>query len=228
MRDASCKSKKSGDRKMRIKLNLVMIAVVLLSCAGSIFAQQQRCVPPPPQMVAWFDFDASSGTIAGNRINGGNVGTLTNGPTWGAGKVLNALNFDGSNDFVQVADQPQLNFGDGNFSIDAWIKLDQQSGSGVKAIVDKRVGMGPGYMFFVYNGRLAVQLNTSGTGPNSGFYNYFASSTSTVVADGRWHHVAVTVNRSDQAGIVFYVDGAASGTPSNPRNRMGNLNNTSP
>ena len=35
-------------------------------------------------------------------------GTLTNGPTWGTGKYGQGINFDGTNDYVNIADQCRL------------------------------------------------------------------------------------------------------------------------
>lgn len=208
------------------KISLFLTVIFLLVNAINIFAQPQSCVQPPSQMVAWFPFDENSGNTTANLITGGNPGTLMNNPTWVAGpgqKVLNSLNFDGVNDFVQVADQPQLNFGTGDFSIDAWIRVNPQS-SGIRTIVEKRVNSTSvqGYLFF-YNGNnnsLNLQL-ADGTHTN---YGVLLPSSPV----GGWQHVAVTVQRNSSTGMKFYYGGIPLTPSLDPRGRMGSLTNTAP
>src|SRR5690606_20679208 len=56
-----------------------------------------------------------SGTTAYDRSGSGNNGTLTNGPTPTFGKVGQALSFDGTDDYISVADPASgvLDFGTG-------------------------------------------------------------------------------------------------------------------
>ena len=205
------------------KLSLFLTLIFLLSGAMNLFAQPQSCVQPPSGMVAWFPFDENNGATTANLIAGGNQGTLMNNPTWvSTARVANSLNFDGQNDFVEVADQPQLDFGTGDFSIDAWIRTTQQGGP----IVDKRAATNQqGYMFFIFNNRLALQLNH----PTGGFFNYFAPPSSPTVNTGTWQHVAVTIDRDNPVGITWYVSGVPYNSPSsNPMNRQGDISNNSP
>ncbi len=51
-----------------------------------------------------------------------NHGTII-GATWVDGKYGKALSFDGLNDYVSVPHNPSLNFGTGNFTLEAWVKL---------------------------------------------------------------------------------------------------------
>lgn len=188
------------------------------------------CTPPPPQMAAWWPLDETSGVtaadIAGFPTNGAHV----NGPAPVAGKVAGALGFDGVNDYVQVANHASLNFGTGNLSIDAWIRT--SATSGIQLIVDKRVEAAStqGYSFFIGNGMLGFQLAQGGgssicsTAPTSSCTNYGSGA---FVADGQWHHVAVTVERGSTTGGRFYVDGLPVAT-FDPTIRPGSLTNTSP
>jgi len=54
-------------------------------------------------LVGWWKFDETEGTIAYDSSGNGNDGSLTNGPTWAAGKIGGALSFDGINDYVEVS-----------------------------------------------------------------------------------------------------------------------------
>lgn len=144
--------------------------------------------------------------------------------------VAGALNFDGVNDYVQVADPPSLNFGPGSLSIDAWIRTTQNSG--VQIIVDKRTEAATvqGYSFFLGNGTLGFQLatgvgsSTCSTAPSASCTNY---GSGVFVANGQWRHVAVTVDRSSTTGGRFYVDGVHVAT-FDPTVRPGSLTNANP
>lgn len=177
------------------------------------------CVPPPPGMVAWYPFDESSGPTAAEIINS-NDGTHVNGPTPFTGmKVANSLRFDGHNDYVEAPTAPELNFGaHQNFSIDFWINTTQVQ-RGAQVILDKRT-WSPlrGYSVYLHRGRVGLQL-----ADNSGYSNYTGNSAA-FVADGKWHMVAITVNREKPFGQI-YVDGnpVYSFTP----NRNGSLANSS-
>ena len=50
----------------------------------------------------------------------GNNGTL-NGPTWITSTGGLALDFDGSNDYVNIEKSESLDFGTGNFSVSFWL-----------------------------------------------------------------------------------------------------------
>lgn len=188
------------------------------------------CTPPPANMAAWWHLDETSGLtaadIAGFPTNGAHV----NGPAPAAGMVAGALGFDGANDYVQVADHPSLNFGQGNLSIDAWIRTSDSVG--VKIILDKRVEAASvqGYSLFLGNGVLAFQL-ADGVGsaicstlPTASCTNY---SSGAFVANGQWRHIAVTVDRNSPTGGRFYVDGALVST-FDPTVRAGSLTNANP
>ena len=55
-----------------------------------------------PSVVGHWAFNETSGTNAYDDSDNGNNGTLTNGPTWTTGVNGNAIQFDGSNDYVQI------------------------------------------------------------------------------------------------------------------------------
>lgn len=208
-----------------------------VSCVG--------CVNPPSNMVAWFALDEASGTKAGDlaqfgpkTINSTQFDSPIDGIYYGspqhltgtAGWVSNAVKFDGINDYVEAPNHPSLNFGTGDFSIDAWVKIDHPNDAlGVRVIVEKREQIGKqyyGYSLFLYNGKLGLQL-ADGTP-----YNY--GSNLTVPADGQWHFVAVTIDRNNTNGGTFYLSQGTIGNFTvqtatfNPTNRSGSLDNSRP
>lgn len=158
-----------------------------------------KCALAPSDMVSWWPFDEPGGPVAHDIAGYPNDGTYVGAPTPVPGVVQLALEFDGVGDYVQVPDQAELNLGTGDFTIDAWVRL--ESSTPVHTILDKRSVSSSavaGYLLFTNSGYLCLQL-ADGTHTNypSGLF----------VADGQWHHVAVTVDRDSTTGIRWYLDG---------------------
>lgn len=172
--------------------------------------QQDICIPPPTGMVAWWPLDETTVTnnvahdIAGSHLDNGTYygNTFPPMPMPCQGKVANGLQFDGMDDFIGVPDGTDLNFGTGDFSIDAWIKTPDTLGT--QFIIDKRLLWGAflnnwrGYALFLSNGTLFLQLAD---------YSWTNYNSSIFVGDGKWHHIAVAVTRNDPNGIRFFLDG---------------------
>jgi microsomal dipeptidase-like Zn-dependent dipeptidase len=197
------------------------------------------CVQPPTEMVAWYPFDEAGGSAVSDVALADNTGTagtgllgFPGGPLPRPGVVGGALAFDGAASSIAVPDAGNLDFGRGDFSIDAWVNVDAVAASGVRPIVDKRDDRGTGggvrgYQLFLFNGRLGVQL-ADGANANNVCASSGAACTNYVsagpdIADGAPHHVALTVRRSSQPALTLYVDGAAVLTDPNPR--IGNVDN---
>ena len=207
---------------------------VVVALGASVFdipaANGQGCVTPPPNMVAWWPLDELAGPTAAEIVNN-NDGTHVNGPVPLAGEfVLNSLCFDGLTNYVEVPNSPDLNFGTGDLSVDAWVRT--TTTSSVKVIVEHRENLATGvvgYSMYLYQGRLHFQLadgnggNTCSCLPTRACTNYGTGAPG-FVADGLWHHVAVTVNRTSNLGGTFYVDGAFVSN-FNPMCQPGSLTN---
>ena len=182
------------------------------------------CVAAPTNMVLWLPFDETNGIISANLIPGGNSGTQVNGPVAVNGYVAHSLSFDGINQYVEVPSYNAINFGTNDFSIDAWVRrATNDPGTSVRIIVDKRDESGGvrGYSLFLGNGgALGFQL------ADGSFSNY--SSSLAVANDGQWHHVAVTVDRDNTNGIVFYLDGVADSLLRNPVPYQASVSTTFP
>jgi hypothetical protein len=211
-----------------------------VSC--DIGAYEAACAPPPnTTMVAWYPFDESAGTLAANLATG-NSGTHVGGPTPIPGMVAGALRFDGVGSYVESPSSIVTNVGPaslatscsgsystcpGNLSISTWIRLAPGAERNVMTILDKRAVAGStlkGYHVFTYAGSFGLQL---ADGLGSGYSNYLSPVMTPDLMDGDWHHVAVTVRRTEQNGILWYHNGVQVGI-SNPTGRMGSLANSSP
>lgn len=170
------------------------------------------CVTPPKGMVAWWTFDESTGSLFADRAGVDNAGTGMSSPLPVTAKVAGGLKFNGNN-HVDVPNHAELNFGTGDFSFDAWIQTSQKIG--LKDLVDKRSNT-KGYLFYLNNGNLGFLIK-DGTTTNF--------NSSLFVADGEWHHIAITVERKNKNGIIFYVDGVPTQV-GDPTLQLGNIDNT--
>jgi hypothetical protein len=180
-----------------------------------IFVSNNDLAPKIP--VAWWKLDGTTGTTAADSA-GTNDGILQNSPTPIAGKVDNALSFDGVNDYVVIPDNDALDFGTGDFAISTWIKT--SNSQELDVILDKRVeysGPVQGYSLFNYFGKLGLQLADA-----AGWTNYVSNIS---VADGQWHQVSVSVDRDNLNGGQWYIDGKLVET-FNPTGRQGSLSNS--
>lgn len=190
------------------------------------------CLPAPWGLSAWWPLDETSGNQSAD-VAGHHDGTQVDGPAPVTGMVAGALSFDGVDDHVEVPDPPYgLDVGTGDFSIDFWIKTTENAG--VATVIDKREDPASalGYSVFLFNGNVGLQLadgngasNCSSNPTGSACTNYVSSA---FVATGQWELVAITVDRDDPNGLLFYLNGQPVGTANNPTIRPGSLDNAAP
>lgn len=148
----------------------------------------QTCLTPPQDMVAWWTLDeaAASPTVADSA--GGHTGVVLNGPTTVAGMVGNALRFNGTNQQISAQHGGDFDFGEGAFSMDAWINWDGgQSGTIACSLTTGG---------FPWN---AVSLEVSslgelGVGLQDLCIRTCAFSSAGAVTAGTWNHVALTAS----------------------------------
>ena len=175
---------------------------------GGEDCSEDTCLDAPTDPVGWWrgEDDATDQT-------GAHDGTAV-GVGFVAGQVDQALSFDGTNSYINVTNDADLNFGVGeDFTIAAWVR--HTGSSTFKPIVDKRsLGATPyGYELILVGGDIVVQL-----ADGSGYSNYVSAA----VSVASWHHVAVTVDRDASDGLVIYLDGAEASVH-DPTGRSGDL-----
>ncbi|WP_375513714.1 LamG domain-containing protein [uncultured Nostoc sp.] len=191
----------------------------VLRSATKIPLEKLNTADLPPTKEGFVPVPSANGSVA----PGGTTPTV-DVPITDITRVLNYIvSFNGTSDYFEIPDNENLNFGTGDLSISAWVKT--TSSSGIEVILDKRVETtGPiqGYSLSNYNGSLLLQL---ADGVGNEFTNYI---TNISIADGNWHHVAVTVDRDQPDGGRWYIDGVeVVGERFNPT-RRGSLSNSKP
>lgn len=146
-------------------------------------------------LVAWLKLDENTGTTANDSSGNSNTGTLINTPTWATGKLNSAIQLNGSNQTVDLAEPPAASTNINTGTIAAWIKT-SGAGSGFRGIALKPLAYG----MFLYDNWLVTWNGGPGATANSGS-----------LGDGAWHHVAVTFEFGVDNGCDFWLDGAHIG-----------------
>ncbi|MCX6272917.1 MAG: T9SS type A sorting domain-containing protein [Bacteroidetes bacterium] len=163
-----------------------------------------KCVVPPVSMVAWWPMDETTGTTAKDIVGYNNMGTYQGATRQQPGKVKGGLMFwHNFSDYVLVPDQLEINFGTGNFSIDTWIRFRSfPDYIKINAIIVKKLNPTGdlGYSFYVKDDFLGLRV-----ADGNSTADYLSDIQFTT--DAPWSHVAVTVDRNDPAGVIFYLDG---------------------
>ncbi|MGZ8697203.1 MAG: LamG-like jellyroll fold domain-containing protein, partial [Gaiellaceae bacterium] len=171
------------------------------SSAESAAASATTQSPPPATgLVAAYRFGEGTGTVTADSTPNGNGGTLVNGAAWafGGGKYGNAINFDGTNDHVRVADSFSLDSGLTG-TTEAWVKVDRLGRwHGVLAKGSANNNQTHNYALELNNANRWVCIL------GSGVTAIVLGSTSAPVTN-RFYHVACTW---DATTVRLYIDGA--------------------
>ena len=162
-------------------------------------------------LLAYWRLDEGSGAVANDSGPNAFNGTIVPDPAWvpsQAAVVLdpiatNCLKFDGANGYVQVPHDANLNAYP--FTAAAWFRT-SDTANVVQGIVSKYMdASGNGWSVVVQNSHLRAFYYRT-------FSNYAVDVTSAAsVADGDWHHAALTV---DASGGKLFLDGAQVGAGS--------------
>ncbi len=124
-----------------------------------------------------------------------------------AGNILppgKALSFDGTDDYVELANPTNFDFGTGDFTIEGWVKSNNVTSTQV--IASDYSGGASFFVFYMGAGQLKASLSNSSAD----------LSTPAVLENDTWHHVAMV--RSGDV-LTLYVDGVASANVSGMASR---------
>ena len=158
--------------------------------------------------IAHWKLDDGVGTTAIDS-EGGHDGTLTNGPAWVAGQIAGALNFDGSNDYVDLTSDAELDdvFG-GGATVMAWIRPTGWGEAGYGRIFDKSSSPSS------TNDGWVVRMNVD----NGGIINFGQGFTggrgwwaipNGSISLGAWQHIAVAYDADSAVNDpIIYVNGS--------------------
>ena len=149
-------------------------------------------------LVGYWSMDEGSGSYAGDASGNKNTGTLTNGPTWVDGKRGKALNFDGSNDYVNAGNGASLNITTKSMTVSLWIYMNDLSSP--QNILNKGINSNDidnNYNIFIYSSTLRFRLENSTT------YSQIALNTN-IFSTNKWYYITFV---SNETGLYFYKNG---------------------
>ena len=152
----------------------------------------------PADLIANLRFDEGTGNVAYDTSGNGHDGTLNGDPQWVAGVVDGALEFDGTDDYVEMTRVVQ-----DDFTLMAWIKTDtpginlgNQGYQGSGLIWSDVAGVANDFILAVLDTKLSFFCGNPDTSVNS----------DTDIVTGQWVHVAATRSTQEQE-IAIYIDG---------------------
>jgi hypothetical protein len=147
--------------------------------------------PAPGNLVAHYEFEGTASDSSGNGLHG----TAMGAPTFVAGKVGQAISLDGLDDFVEITGYKGI-LGPNAVTVTAWINTTNTETGAI-------VGWGPS----VDGQRFGFRIDDDRMRIEHAGGNVQGDST---VNDGKWHHVAVTVQEGvtiSYPDVILYVDG---------------------
>lgn len=188
------------------------------------FESSPPAVPSAPQGLAFgldtattegpafWEMEEGSGVTTADGTNLGHVAQLggpASGdaaePTWTNSFSGKALRFDGTNDYAEIADAPDLQINT-SFTVELWVRRTKLNVK--QALVTKDAGASKRNYSIAMTSANKVEFTWSRT---SGSLR--TTTSTTVIADMEWHHIACVYDKA-QAQNFIYVDGLLAGSGS--------------
>ncbi|MBI3895534.1 MAG: LamG domain-containing protein [Acidobacteria bacterium] len=168
-------------------------ALIFLSSVAVLFCVNEASARALG-LVAAYSFEEGTGLTTADSSGNENIGTLSRGVRWTAGKIGKAVWFSGTGGEIIVNDAPSLNF-TGSFTLAAWIQPAAQKGYQTILIKEST------------QGRCGYWLQTNGIQINSGFSNGFGciehQTTTANLDTGKWYHIASVLDRSNNTFKIY-------------------------
>ncbi len=191
------------------KLMYLVSFVLVLSIAGNVSAN----------LVAHWKFDDGSGTTAQDSSGNGYDGTLFGEPKWVAGQIGGALEFDGSNDYVELPIGSLISsLTSSTFA--TWVDFSNEGG-GWQRIFDFGTGT-------IVNMFLTPRMGTDGSmrfAITIDTFNDEDQTTAPVTLPSGWHQVVLTMN-ADENVHSLYLDGELAARNTTARHTPSTLGET--
>jgi hypothetical protein len=182
-------------KKIQANIDGVIKTIWVLSNGIDEFTKLMLHMNGANGSTVFTDSSLSPKTVTAN----GNARLSTMSPKFGTASGL----FDGAGDYIDTPDSEDFNVGNGNFTVDCWVKFNSVTGtpwifgqgdaSHAPATISTEM--------FLADGKLTIRGYQGSS--------FFGNTTTTVfTVDGLWHHIEAC--RSGNQFLIF-VDGVSSG-----------------
>lgn len=198
------------------KSKKIFTLIVALAAVSALFIFGNVMADITSGLGAYWPMNNNGQDVSGNY----NIATLY-GPTGAEnrnGYSNFALDFDGVNDYAEVADNNSIDIEDDDFSISLWVKPDISG----YLLLDKRDqnNLNTGYVLFADSNTGMLSFRIYGNYLYNGIqYNgkidYGAQAT---IPQGVYSHIVISVDRNSSTGMKFYVNNTLTATVDPTRN----------
>ena len=160
-------------------------------------------------LTAWWPLTALTGTSTPDISGNGNTGTTSGSPTLTGGKVYtNAIQLNGSNQYVDVGGTSTLNFS-GSMTVAAWVYLTDNSDNGIILASTNFINLHAKFQMFIgSSGVGGTQFSST-----CNVSNQEGISSGTAFPINSWHHVVYVADITNTIQKA-YLDGVEVATGS--------------
>ena len=179
---------------------LAAIAVIAGWELSGALAQGSDPDPCPIETAAYWKLDEGTGEISYDAV--GRRHAILHGGTWTTGLIDKAIAFNGTSDYLEVDDHPDLEVGSA-ITLEAWVKVGGSTGD-YQSVISKHDPAANDRSYYLYlTPDLKLQFGLSPDGATA-----IKAYGDSVLSVDTWHHVAGV---SDGTTMQVYLDGAPNG-----------------
>jgi hypothetical protein len=181
-------------------------SATITATLGSVSTNAVATVASLPNPIAWWKFDAASGTTAVDSSSNGYTATLHHAMQWVAGQIGDAISANGTNQYAST--KPIALASTKAVTWTAWVKRTYGNGQG--ALIEDSSNFNAsatGFGFFPDDSEDCGIAHTIMTGVHGNVG--YTLSCYTQPTSGTWHHFAAVYDKSQTGAkaISLYIDG---------------------
>ena len=180
-----------------MKINRLLRYVILLTLQLNILSASA----PVAGLAGYWPLDNNSGIVALDKSGNNYDGTLINGPAWSTEKQNEALNLNGTSQYVSVPSGTGLNFGKSGFSFGGWFQTSAASFGHLLSYQSLRGGA-RWSLVILATGQVEARIS-------DGFHQAISNDPSPK-NDGAWHYAMAVTDRAANR-LHLYLDGTEIG-----------------
>jgi len=178
-------------------------------------------------VVAHYLFDGDLIDSGPNSLDGTWNGGVSNVGAFISGRIGQGIELvDTTAQYANIADNSNLDFGTGSYSVMFWIAFDRDDQPTSPRIVNKRGASGEGWFVLEQNGKMKFFIQDDGTNSASQLFSNIIGLT--VGGNLVFHHVVMVVDRDDPLNqeVRAYIDGVKRPEILNINSITGSVSNT--